>query len=52
LEIRDHVPKAFAMMKNMYLHPSRVWYFDMPDEPNAAQTAFIKVMSWRFWAIS
>jgi hypothetical protein len=40
LEIRDHIPKAFAMMKNMYLHPSRVWYFDMSDEPNGCTNGF------------
>jgi hypothetical protein len=32
MEIRDHNPKAFAMTKNMYLHPSRDWYFGMSDE--------------------
>jgi hypothetical protein len=32
IEILDRNPKAFAMMKNRYLHPSRGWYFGVSDE--------------------
>jgi hypothetical protein len=67
MEIRDHNPKAFALMKNMPLqveayfsnifisHPNtKIWYLvcQMKYMRLVVQTNFTKVMSWPLGATS
>jgi hypothetical protein len=67
MEIRDHKPKAFALMKNMTLqveayfsnifisHPNtKIWYLvcQMKYMGLVVQTDFTKVMSWPLGATS